>query len=80
MPVGLLPVSFQNYSVNQWVSGGVPPSKLLIATPLFGRTYILEDPNNHGLGAPTTGSGPPGSYTGESGLLAYYEVYLRVFL
>jgi chitinase len=80
MPVGLLPVSFQNYSVSQWVSGGVPASKLLIGIPTHGRTYTLTNPEDHGLGAPFTDSGPAGLYTAEPGFLAYYEVFQCVFL
>jgi len=80
MPVGLLPVSFQDYSVNQWLSGGIPASKLLIGVPTFGRTYILANPDDHGLGAPIIDSGPPGIYTGERGFLAYYEVFQCVLL
>jgi chitinase len=80
MPVGLLPVSFQDYSVNQWLSGGVPASKLLIGIPMYGRTYTLADPNNYGLGAPIIDSGAAGLYTGERGFLAYYEVFQCIFL
>jgi len=80
MPVGLLPVFFQDYSVNQWLRGGVPASKLLIGIPMYGRTYTLVNPDDHGLGAPINDSGPAGLYTGERGFLAYYEVFQCVFL
>ncbi|XP_021915423.1 acidic mammalian chitinase-like [Zootermopsis nevadensis] len=62
------------YSVNQWLDGGVPPSKLLLGIPLYGRTYILADPEQHGLGAPTIGNGVSGPYTQEPGFLSYYEI------
>jgi chitinase len=80
MPVELLPLTFQDYSVNQWLSGGVNASKLLIGAPFYGRTYTLANPDNHGLGAPILGGGPAGPYTGELGFLSYYEVCQSVFL
>jgi GH18 family chitinase len=80
MPVELLPLTFQESSVNQWVSGGVPAGKLIMGIPLYGRTYILADPKDHGLGAPINDSGIAGPYTKEPGFLSYYEVFQHVFL
>lgn len=68
-------VTFQEYSVNQWLNGGVPASKLIVGLPLYGRTYILVDPEDHGLGARINDSGTAGPYTREPGFLAYYEVF-----
>nr|AKH04311.1 chitinase [Periplaneta americana] len=62
------------YSVNQWLKGGVPPNKLVLGVPLYGRTYRLADPDQHGLGAPILGPGTAGLYTQEAGFLAYYEI------
>jgi GH18 family chitinase len=61
--------------VNQWLDGGVPASKLLVGIPLYGRTYILADPETHGFGAPIISAGTAGPYTQEAGFLAYYEVF-----
>lgn len=80
MPVGLIPVTFQEYTVNQWLSGGVPASKLILGVPIYGRTYNLTNPEDHGLGAPISGNGEAGPYTREAGFLAYYEVFQSVFL
>jgi chitinase len=80
MPFRLLPLTFQDYSVNQWLNGGVPTSKLLVSVPFYGRTYTLANPDNNGLGAPIIGNGAAGPYTGESGFLTYYEVFQSVFL
>jgi len=66
-----------DYSVNQWLNGGAPASKLLIGIPMYGRTYTLADPNNYGLGAPIIDSGAAGLYTGEPGFLAYYEICMN---
>jgi hypothetical protein len=42
--------------------------------PLYGRTYILADPEQHGLNAPIIDNGIAGPYTKEPGFLSYYEV------
>ncbi|KAK4274482.1 hypothetical protein QN277_017693 [Acacia crassicarpa] len=49
------------YGIGSWIRSGVPPSKLVMGLPLYGRTWELEDPNVHGIGAravgPATGTG-----------------------
>ena len=40
----------------------------------YGRSYTLKNTGNTGLGAPASGTGNMGTYTGEKGFLAYYEV------
>lgn len=62
------------YSVNQWLNGEIPGRKLLVGIPLYGRTYILADPKNHGLGASIIANGTAGPYTREPGFLSYYEI------
>jgi len=73
-------ISSQDYSVNQWLNGGVPASKLLIGIPTYGRTYTLANPEDHGIGAPSLGNGEAGLYSQEPGFLTYYEVFQCVFL
>jgi chitinase len=62
--------------VNQWLNGEIPSRKLLVGIPLYGRTYILADPQNHGLGASIIANGTAGPYTREPGFLSYYEVLI----
>nr|CAH7751409.1 unnamed protein product [Callosobruchus chinensis] len=38
------------------------------------RSFTLNNPSNNGLGAPASGPGLPGRYSGESGMLTYYEI------
>nr|CAI5844034.1 unnamed protein product [Callosobruchus analis] len=65
--------------VEAWVSRGASRSKLNLGLAFYGRSFTLSNPNNNGLGAPTTGPGLPGRYSGESGMLTYYEIveYLK---
>uniref|UniRef100_A0A803YS24 chitinase n=1 Tax=Meleagris gallopavo TaxID=9103 RepID=A0A803YS24_MELGA len=53
---------------------GAPAEKLLVGFPTYGHSYILKNPSNTAVGAPTSGPGPAGPYTRQSGFLAYYEI------
>ncbi|TRZ05959.1 hypothetical protein HGM15179_021148, partial [Zosterops borbonicus] len=61
------------YAMNYWKNNGAPAEKLLVGFPTYGKTFTLQSPSNHGIGAPSSGPGPAGPYTREAGLLAYYE-------
>lgn len=63
-----------DFSAKEWVRQGAPREKLIIGMPVYGRTFTLEDPAQFDIGAPTSGGGDPGRYTGESGFLSYYEI------
>uniref|UniRef100_A0A090XFE2 Putative chitinase-like lectin n=1 Tax=Ixodes ricinus TaxID=34613 RepID=A0A090XFE2_IXORI len=54
-------------SIENWISEGVDVSKLVLGMPLYGRTYTLEDPSEHGFNAPTSGPGKPGTLHQGSG-------------
>ncbi|KAL7648226.1 UNVERIFIED_CONTAM: hypothetical protein RMT77_000129 [Armadillidium vulgare] len=63
-----------NYSINYWISQGADPSKLVLGIPMYGNSFTLADPNEHGLNAPSYGSGDIGPITGDPDELAYCEV------
>uniref|UniRef100_A0A2K6RMX1 Acidic mammalian chitinase n=1 Tax=Rhinopithecus roxellana TaxID=61622 RepID=A0A2K6RMX1_RHIRO len=63
-----------DYAINYWKDNGAPAEKLIVGFPAYGHTFLLSNPSNHGIGAPTTGPGPEGPYTRESGFWAYYEI------
>ncbi|PSN37008.1 Acidic mammalian chitinase [Blattella germanica] len=67
-------ILLQKYSINMWLEGGAQAEKLLIGTPMYGRTYRLKYNNQNTLGAPIDGPGDAGRYSGEAGFLAYYEI------
>ncbi|KAJ7979641.1 putative Chitinase [Quillaja saponaria] len=56
------------YGLQSWIQAGALPSKLVMGMPLYGRTWQLQDPNVHGIGAPTIGVGPG------DGAMAFFQV------
>eukprot|EP00090_Calanus_glacialis_P000625 TRINITY_DN1040_c0_g1_i1.p1 TRINITY_DN1040_c0_g1~~TRINITY_DN1040_c0_g1_i1.p1 ORF type:complete len:1056 (-),score=204.14 TRINITY_DN1040_c0_g1_i1:2491-5658(-) len=63
-----------DFSAKEWVRQGAPKEKLIIGMPVYGRTFTLVDSTLFDIGAPATGGGDPGRYTGEAGFLSYYEI------
>ncbi len=68
------------YSLKYWIQLGADPLKLIMGIPLYGQSFTLTDANNHGLNAPSTGTGEAGEFTRQGGFLAYYEVCLIYFM
>ncbi|KAH0618849.1 hypothetical protein JD844_018347 [Phrynosoma platyrhinos] len=63
-----------DYAMNYWKNHGAPAEKLIVGFPTYGHTFILSNPSNTAIGAPTSGPGPAGPYTRQSGFWAYYEI------
>nr|AAA61639.1 venom chitinase [Chelonus sp.] len=61
-------------AVKYWLQNGVPKEKLVVGVPAYGKSFTLSNPSNKGLGAPVSGAGTAGPYTGENGLLGYNEI------
>lgn len=57
-----------------WNEGGFPAHRIVVAIAAYGETFTLESAFSSDLGADITGAGPAGSTTGQTGMLAYYEV------
>lgn len=74
----------KDYAVKYWINLGAPPHKLVLGLGLYGRSFTLSSSSNTIVGAPAAGAGIAGTYTGEAGLLASYEVHhftdMRVYV
>ncbi|XP_064455066.1 uncharacterized protein LOC135366324 [Ornithodoros turicata] len=58
---------------------GAPRKKLVVGIPFFGRSFVLANESNHGLGAPTTQApAAPGTFLGSDEIQAYYEICEKV--
>uniref|UniRef100_A0A8C8ACX6 GH18 domain-containing protein n=1 Tax=Otus sunia TaxID=257818 RepID=A0A8C8ACX6_9STRI len=64
----------KDFAMNYWKSNGAPAEKLVVGFPTYGNTFTLQNPSEHGLGAPASGPGSAGPYTQEAGELAYFEI------
>ncbi|CAH1249434.1 CHIT1 [Branchiostoma lanceolatum] len=62
------------WAVERWISGGAPPSKLVMGIPLYGRSFTLSSPSNTGVNAPIRGRGDAQTFTREAGIMSYYEI------
>ncbi|CAH1185079.1 unnamed protein product [Phyllotreta striolata] len=63
-----------NAAISNWIARGAAPGKLVLGIPTYGRTFRLSSRRNASLGAPASGPGDRGKYTGESGNLGYNEI------
>ncbi|XP_030755722.1 acidic mammalian chitinase-like [Sitophilus oryzae] len=63
-------------SINAWLEGGTPASKLILGVPAYGHCFNLLDASDHEIGSATTTNTCGGAYTDENGFLAYYEILL----
>ncbi|XP_022920930.2 acidic mammalian chitinase-like [Onthophagus taurus] len=60
--------------ISGWIERGASPSKIVMGVATYGRSYTLQNSGNTNIGAPTTGGGAAGKYSGESGYLGYNEI------
>ena len=67
-------VTFQAFAAKYWVKLGAPASKINIGLASYGRTFTLQNPSAHSVGAPVKGGGRMGRFTQEEGYMAFYEV------
>ncbi|KAG8229921.1 hypothetical protein J437_LFUL009655 [Ladona fulva] len=67
-----------NFSINYWISEGVPREKIVMGMPLYGQSFTLTQASTNGLNARASGPGQAGEFTRAAGFLAYYEICDRV--
>ena len=66
----------QQATVDTWIEGGCPASKLVLGLGMYGRTFQLKQkkPTEIKPYAPSKGPGSAGNYTASKGFLCYYEI------
>ncbi|MCL4137154.1 UNVERIFIED_CONTAM: hypothetical protein GTU68_058097, partial [Idotea baltica] len=67
-----------NYSVRYYLERGADPEKFVLGLGLYGRTFLLTNSSNPGIGAPARKSAFAGPYTREDGFLGFNEVGLNI--
>ncbi|TVU25529.1 hypothetical protein EJB05_28028, partial [Eragrostis curvula] len=63
-----------SYGVISWLDAGVPPCKLVMGIPLFGRSWFLRNKVKNGLGSPTAAAGTKQKKSNQTGIIAYGEI------
>lgn len=56
------------YGLSSWINAGMPPKKVVMGLPLYGRTWNLRDPKINGIGSTAVGPGPG------DGVLTYSQI------
>ncbi|OXA59868.1 putative chitinase 3 [Folsomia candida] len=67
-----------NYTMQYYLSKGADRSKLIVGVPMYGQSFHLSNPGDSSYGSEAIGPGLPGEFTQQPGMLAYYEICLRV--
>lgn len=49
----------------------------MLGAPLYGRTFVLADPEVNTVGSPSVEAGLAGQFTGEQGFMGYNEVRIN---
>ncbi|KAI1725553.1 glycosyl hydrolases family 18 domain-containing protein [Ditylenchus destructor] len=60
-------------AVKHWRDGGMPPGKIVVGIPTYGRGWTLSNPSTTGIGAPASGPSKATEYVKLAGIGAYYE-------
>ncbi|XP_042215120.1 acidic mammalian chitinase-like [Homarus americanus] len=66
------------YTINYYIDLGMPPEKMVLGIPAYGRCYTLDDIDNHGMLAPASEPGPAGPYIRIPGTLGANEICERL--
>ncbi|KAB0794995.1 hypothetical protein PPYR_11834 [Photinus pyralis] len=62
------------YGVRYWLKKGLPPAKLIVGLPFYGRTFTLNQSSDFEIGSLIKGPGREGYYTQNPGFMAYFEI------
>ena len=68
------PLPEQLNTLEEYHKRGAPRAKLLMAIPLYARTWKLESTSKQDIGDKATGGGTKGPYTDTEGILSYNEL------
>ncbi|KAI0235438.1 Acidic mammalian chitinase [Lamellibrachia satsuma] len=62
------------WAANYWMDNGCPSRKLVLGMAFYGRSFILSDKRQHGVGAPITGCGNKGPLLEAKAVFSYQEI------
>lgn len=62
------------YTLDYLIKKGAKPEKTVLGVPLYGRSFMLNNPHDSRVGAKSRDTSFPGPYTREDGFLGYNEI------
>lgn len=63
-----------SYGITSWLDAGIPPCKLVMGIPLYGRSWFLRNKAKNEPGAPVVATGPRQKMSNQTGVMAYSEI------
>jgi len=63
-----------SFGIGSWLHSGIPPNKVVMGMPLYGRSWILKSLNETGIGAPAVAAGPKQNLSSETGVMFFSEI------
>ncbi len=61
-------------TANYYLNAGMPPNKMVLGQPTYGRSYVISEPMNNGLYCDSPHVMPPGPWTRTYGIYSYPEI------
>ncbi|RRT56502.1 hypothetical protein B296_00033150 [Ensete ventricosum] len=62
------------YGITSWLDAGIPPCKLVMGVPAYGRSWFLKNKVKNEPGAPVVAAGPRQKMSNQTGTMAYSEI------
>ncbi|CAL9143689.1 unnamed protein product, partial [Musa hybrid cultivar] len=63
-----------SYGITSWLDAGIPPCKLVMGIPAYGRSWFLKNKVKNQPGAPVVATGPRQKMSNQTGMMAYSEI------